>query len=197
MCEPKGSKLTVLDLNTQGFIKTTEGRTVKNKVVEVVCVVCKTSFSKEQCEIDRAKRKGQQHCCSRSCASRRSRLLKSPDTIGFGFYHKNCKKGAERKGLDFDLTHIYLKELWDRQEGKCALTGVSLVMNRNRAKADLKSIYYGSVDRIDSKKGYVIGNVQFVALGINYMKNNFDLEEVKDFIEKIQGRSPAWTRKQS
>ena len=33
-------------------------------------------------------------------------------------------------------------------------------------------IYTASLDRIDSSKGYVIGNVQFISTALNYMKNN-------------------------
>ena len=47
-----------------------------------------------------------------------------------------------------------------------------------------------SLDRIDSAKGYVKGNVQFVCLGINYAKNRWSDTEMKLFIERIRTNGP-------
>lgn len=53
----------------------------------------------------------------------------------------------------------------------------------------LHSLTRASLDRIDSTKGYVKGNVEFVCLAINYAKNNFKKEEmmslIKDFISSV------------
>ena len=38
-------------------------------------------------------------------------------------------------------------------------------------------IYTASLDRIDSNKGYIKGNVQFISTAINYMKNNMSNED--------------------
>ena len=76
-----------------------------------------------------------------------------------------CKKSAIQRGLDFDLSTEYLTELWDNQDGKCALSGV-----------DLGYIGCGwctaSVDRIDPTKGYIEGNVQWTAWRVNDAKSN-------------------------
>ena len=42
-----------------------------------------------------------------------------------------------------------------------------------------------SLDRIDSSKGYVIGNVQWVHKDINIMKNKFDNQYFIDMCKKI------------
>jgi len=42
-----------------------------------------------------------------------------------------------------------------------------------------------SLDRIDSSKGYIQGNVQFVAYGINLAKNNFSDADVISFLDSI------------
>ena len=48
-----------------------------------------------------------------------------------------------------------------------------------------KYIDRASSDRIDSSKGYVEGNVQWVVLGINYTKRNFKEEELFELLDII------------
>jgi hypothetical protein len=43
-----------------------------------------------------------------------------------------------------------------------------------------------SLDRIDNKKGYIKGNVRWVLLGINYMKNRHSDEDLNILINKIK-----------
>ena len=58
------------------------------------------------------------------------------------------------------------------QQGKCALTGMVLRM-RGRKSEEQKERGTASLDRIDSTKGYVRGNVQWVHKDVNLMKNEF------------------------
>lgn len=52
-------------------------------------------------------------------------------------------------------------------------------------------IYTASLDRIDSSKGYEIGNIQFISTAINYMKNTMSHEDTlklcKIIAEKYSG----------
>lgn len=63
----------------------------------------------------------------------------------------------------------------------CPLLGIELVFDiRNRVLPN-----YYSIDRIDSSKGYVKGNVQIISLLANTMKNNATQEELITFAENI------------
>jgi len=163
-----------------------EIKTYKRPSANVVCLCCGVLFEKELCEIERAKRNGYNHFCSMSCASKYGVHKRYGESIGFAFYATACRKRAKINNLPFNLTPIFLKRLWDSQDGMCAITGIPMEMNRTRSGKSLKSIYYGSVDRIDSNAGYIEDNVQFVTLGVNYMKNNFDTNMVKEFINNIR-----------
>ena len=79
---------------------------------------------------------------------------------------------------EFNLTREYLIESWYKQKGNCALTNIPLSHKWN----NMNTV---SIDRIDSNKGYVIGNVQLVCKGINMMKNDASQQEVLDFIRLI------------
>ena len=58
-----------------------------------------------------------------------------------------------------------------KQKRKCAITKVPIEIKGKKEKAVIYKS--ASLDRIDSNKGYVKTNVQWVMLGVNYMKMNF------------------------
>jgi hypothetical protein len=90
---------------------------------------------------------------------------------------------GRKKGFDLDLN--YLKELWDKQKGICPFLGIDLIPLGWDGVSD--PIYTASIDRIDSSKGYVKGNIIFVSVMINYAKNKFEIEKLIDFL-KLAGK---------
>lgn len=98
------------------------------------------------------------------------------DITGKFFY--NIKKGAIIRGFQFSITAKYAWELFLRQDKKCALTGLTLVMDKdyNTRKRGCR-IQTASLDRIDSTKGYTIENVRWVHKTVNIMRMNMTDEE--------------------
>lgn len=82
---------------------------------------------------------------------------------------------ARRRKKEFNLTQEILEKQWELQNGMCVYSKVKLVHYSYKLKSD--KIYTASVDRIDSSKGYIEGNVQFVSQAINYMKGTMSHEE--------------------
>jgi hypothetical protein len=81
------------------------------------------------------------------------------------------KKGAEKRGLEFSVDIKELWELYKTQDRKCALTNMEIKFGeRSNEKGT------ASLDRIDSAKGYVNGNIQWVHSDVNIMKNKYDQE---------------------
>ena len=86
------------------------------------------------------------------------------------------KTSADLRGLEWDLTFEQLADLLIEQDFKCSLTKWdidAMELNKNTA----------SLDRIDSSKGYVEGNVQWVHKMVNMCKQQYSQE---DFIEMCQ-----------
>lgn len=87
-----------------------------------------------------------------------------------GTYFSKLRRGAACRDFCFDVTPVFLWELFERQQGKCALSGLPIQLGRT-----LKG-QTASVDRIDSCVGYTNTNVHWVHKDINLMKMNLSLE---------------------
>lgn len=86
---------------------------------------------------------------------------------------------AKGRGRSVEINHSYLANLLKNQDNKCALTGIYIKCGKTQ-KEHQKLFNSASLDRIDSNKGYIEGNLQFVLGKINMMKNTYSQEE---FIE--------------
>lgn len=93
---------------------------------------------------------------------------------------RSIKNGLTKRKLTIDIDIEYLVNLFNKQEGKCAYTGRKLVFdinNENRL----------SVDRYNSDKGYIKGNVRWVTWIVNNSKQDSTMEQYlklcKDVLE--------------
>ena len=82
----------------------------------------------------------------------------------------DSKTRAKKKGLDHDIDSEYIKHLLKVSGGKCPLTGKKFIIESNHPDNF-------SVDRIDSRKGYVRDNVWLVTDWANKAKSNLSLED--------------------
>lgn len=81
------------------------------------------------------------------------------------------------KGHELCVTEDYAFDILDRQNGKCALTGVPISI---AVGTKYRTTTTASLDRIDSSKPYVEGNLQWLHKDVNRMKLAFPEER---FIE--------------
>jgi hypothetical protein len=87
------------------------------------------------------------------------------------------KNRAKKRGIEFDIQPSDIHDLFISQGNVCAISKI---------KFDEYSAYYSSsVDRIDSNRGYVKGNIQLVCSVVNTMKLDLDMVEFRSIISKI------------
>ncbi len=167
---------------------------MRNKL-KLVCEICGTEFERSEREHKRNQKIGRKVYCSRSCSGKgnvlnlpngimgdTSKLMRGSQKDEFSPFRYHLRK-AKSRNKNFNLTLQDLKEIWDRQNGICPYTGIKLV--EWNYKTESNSLYTASLDRIDSNKGYLKDNVQFVSKNINYMKNNLSHQETIDLCKII------------
>ena len=114
--------------------------------------------------------------CSRECYNISKRRP-------FKYHADNIYKAAIIRSKEYDLDEAFLIDLFNKQQGRCAITNVSLTIYGRGKRSNL--VDAASLDRIDSNIGYLKNNVQWVLLGINYMKRNFKEDDLFILLDKI------------
>jgi hypothetical protein len=88
----------------------------------------------------------------------------------------SAKYRATKKGLEFniEISDIIIPEY-------CPYLGVKLTSHKLRGHLDS----HMSVDRIDSSKGYIKGNIEVISYRANVMKNNATKEQLISFSKNV------------
>jgi hypothetical protein len=161
----------------------------------ITCEYCGSAFDREAREIKRSQKKGRKNFCSRSCCGKtniNNIPLDKRGSFDISLHSSNRKdefsgfreflRRARNRNLEINLDLKDLVLVWNSQNGICPYSGVVLKLpsSKNNSK-----IYTASLDRIDSSKGYVKDNIQFVSTTINFMKNTLSDEETKEFCKQI------------
>lgn len=108
-------------------------------------------------------------------------------------FHKIKNLAVQRKNrkLEFSITIEYMWNLFLEQNRKCVYSDIILTFAKHK-KEHTNSLGTASLDRIDSSKGYIKGNVQWVHKKINIMKQAMSHEE---FIEWCKLIAKKYNRK--
>lgn len=82
----------------------------------------------------------------------------------------------------------YLMELWDKQRGLCAITGVPMTWGSTDKSDMRKGKGLGravSIDRINNAQTYRKGNIQLVCAQVNYMRSSLSIEDFVAWCEMV------------
>ena len=154
------------------------------------CPVCKTH--KKRSEFYHAKQK------CKSCFDKRRKAERDDETRLLPVLQSIMRHTATRVHLinrrtctqekcDVDLHHLL--QLWDKQKGLCALSGVAMT-HTSRPADDRR--FNVSLDRIDSSRNYLRNNVQLVTQVANICKHSLIQDDFVDLCTEIachQGRA--------
>ncbi|MCK4245560.1 MAG: hypothetical protein KAX20_08050, partial [Candidatus Omnitrophica bacterium] len=172
------------------------------------CDLCGKEFKRRSSEVEISRRKGLRSYCSRECINKGTLEQKrangrkmgrknaffflipgnrKDEFSPFRYFTKRTRMASiiKRYG-ESDLTLEYLKELWEKQKGKCFISGLVLYLPETTLvrEREKKRPNWASLDRTNPKMGYVVGNVQYVALSLNLAKSNFEESEISDLMNE-------------
>lgn len=98
-------------------------------------------------------------------------------------YWNSLLRGARgekgRKPLEFNLTLEFIADLLEAQDYKCKLTGLPISAKEGTA----------SLDRINSERGYLPDNVQWLHKDVNMMKRHYSQDYFVMLCQKVAGGS--------
>lgn len=159
----------------------------KRKLISVICNYCKCTFEKPESEYNRNITLDRRNYCSRNCTGKSVKVL-NPNRIIFDLspYYGNRKdefteykyylKIVRNRFKEYNITLEDLRNQWILQEGICPYSGIKLELSTHTKKS-YDPLLIASLDRIDSSKGYIVGNIQFVSKSINFMKGELTHED--------------------
>lgn len=106
---------------------------------------------------------------------------KNKHTLDYRIMHMcaKAKTRAKKKGWDFDLDKDYIKSIWP-VDNLCPVYKTPFVM------CETNSNQNASLDRIDSSKGYVKGNVMVISWRANNLKSDASLHELEVLVEYLK-----------
>lgn len=162
-----------------------------------ICPQCGKENERDSKYLRQAARANRLSFCNNSCATKYHAARGSYSHVGnihnfgdrafkrkmdeYSPYRYYIRKAKNKLG---NIAVLDVKNQWEMQEGKCALTGLPMSLNRSRNDPRLASL-----DRIDSSLPYQKGNIQFVCWAINLAKNTLSQEAMISFIEDIRNQS--------
>lgn len=117
------------------------------------------------------------HSSCRKCVYIRRRKTLNADMAKKLLNNSKHSYASRANIKGYDLDENYISELLKKQEGKCYYSKVPLEIGNKLTNPTL--------DRIDSNKGYIKGNVVICTEIMNTMKNNLTTEEFKNQIRLV------------
>lgn len=115
---------------------------------------------------------------TKSCGCLKVKIKSKSCKYITGTIFSTIKTNAKARNIVFDLTIEYLEELLIKQNHKCALSGLPIIIAQTNIERK-SGINTASLDRKNSNNGYVKNNVQWVHKDVNWMKQDFDEEYFK------------------
>ena len=97
-----------------------------------------------------------------------------------GDWHQ-IQRSAKIRNIKFSISIEEAWELFLKQNKRCCITNIKLHMSKDN-KSRIKT---ASLDRIDSYKGYISGNVQWTHKKINFMKQRMSQKQFINWCKLI------------
>ena len=154
--------------------------------IKCICPACNNEFIWQGSGISHFNR-AKKHYCSRNCQNVKHSLSrrsgKKDKTEEYNRYQMwlGASKRCKKSGLEFNIEPQDIPNIPDI----CPILNIKIEKNKNAGPLDSSP----SLDRIDSTKGYIKGNIRVISNRANRIKSDSTFEEIKliyeDYIKNI------------
>jgi hypothetical protein len=104
------------------------------------------------------------------------------------YCHKPSNRRVKR-GIEVNITIDDVMEMYDRQGGKCAVTGIEMTHSIGGFMTN------ASIDRLDPDGHYELGNIRLVCTGVNIMRMRLTDEDLGHWCEAIAKGMGLWKKR--
>jgi hypothetical protein len=151
--------------------------------------MCKCSCGKERIVCSTELTRGHTKSCGCMNKYYNNKKYKGVGLLAQSVY-SHIQWGAKKRNIEFNVSKEYLWQQYLNQDGKCYYTDLDIDLNtRNNKKT-------ASVDRIDSSKGYIEGNIIWVHKNINIMKNVFSEQDFINYCRLVVNKHCPYDKKE-
>lgn len=120
--------------------------------------------------------KASQNKQARSNYDNKTKLIKVLQARWFG-----AKDRALNKNIPFTITKEDLLNLWNKQNGLCAISKIPMTYELDAGRV-FSNV---SIDQICPGVGYTIDNIQLVCMAVNQLKSDFEMDTVLYLCKQI------------
>lgn len=150
---------------------------IENNNGDLVYSTAKSKYKCQYCgETDPSKFDTNNHLTCKHCKNKIRYEKEHADIITSLFYKST--RSARKRGLEYNLTKEYIEALLKKQDYKCFYTEVEL-------KNEMSIFIQPSIDRIDSNKGYIQGNVVICTVIANTIKQELTINNLYNLLHKF------------
>ena len=128
----------------------------------------------------------------KECSLSKRRDIRSSHLYTFEEWMKeiarNCRyRSVKLHGTNSDVTAEYLKELWNKQIGKCYYSKIDMIIPEFKRE---RSPFTASIDRKNSSLAYTKENIVWCCWGCNCGKNNFSMTDYLKICRAVVDQNP-------
>lgn len=159
-----------------------------------VCTKCKLEKPNKEYSTDNSKIKGRKYVtqckvCRRKYSAlfevlERKRELapnqRNKHRLSVIFW--SSKQNAKKRKLEHNIDLNYIREIFEKQKGLCYYTNKPMFIDTRNEYNNEDSV---SLDRFDSSKGYIKGNIVLCKWIVNRMKNDINFNKFLELVSDI------------
>lgn len=129
------------------------------------------------------------HSCCIKCQNQRKCTSYSKYPCAISLILKDARNNAKKRNIKFSIKFEDIDELYLKQDGKCAMTGIQMTYSYMKVRQEddhhIINPTNMSIDRIHNSGGYTKNNIQLVCAVVNRIKHDMNPFELMFFVTTV------------